>query len=134
MPPELVDDPYPPLFETYRRELRALYEELRAENETAIRRYRDEEGVDEATAREAIESDNGPLVHDGRAIHLIRKYWLEIDRLKKVQMSRGDDVGFLEPLTFLVEDLVEAGDDDLVEFLTEISYWPIGLDENNEWS
>jgi hypothetical protein len=134
MAPEAADDPYPPLFETYRRELRTLYEMLTAENDAAVRRYRDAEGVDEEAAREAIEADNGPLVHDGRSIHLIRKYWLEIDRLKKVQLSRPDDPGFLEPLTFLVEDLAEAGDDDLVDFLTQIAYWPIGLDENNEWT
>jgi hypothetical protein len=134
MTPEPEDDPYPPLFESYRRELRALYERLNGQNDAAVRRFMDEEGLDEASARERLEGMNGPLVHDGRVIHVIRKYWLEIDRLKKERMDLPDDPGFLEPLTFLVEDLAEAGDGELVAFLTRIAYWPIGLDENNEWS
>jgi len=46
-------------------------------------------------------------------------------------MARGES--FVEPLTFLVEDLADENEDELVAFLTEIAYWPIGLDENNEW-
>jgi hypothetical protein len=127
------DDPYEPLFEQYKKELRALYGTLTAERDKVVKRYTDENGGNEAAALSRFNSDEGPLVHDGRAIRLIRKYWLEIDRLKNERLPLDKD--FIEPLTFLVEDLAEDDDDqqDLVDFLTEIAYWPIGLDENNEW-
>jgi hypothetical protein len=125
-------DPYLPLFEQYRRELHELYERLVAERERVIRDLIRGEGLSREEAAEKFDENKGPLVHDGRAIHLIRKYWLEIDRLKKERMPR--DENFVEPLTFLVEDLQEEDEDDLVAFLTEIAYWPIGLDEDNQWS
>jgi hypothetical protein len=126
------DDPYEPFFEQYRRELRELYEVLRRQNEEAVARLMDSEGLEEEEARAHMEREYGPLVHDGHVINLIRKYWLELARLGKERRARGED--FLEPLTFLVDDLIDAGEDDLAAFLTEIAYWPIGLDENNEWT
>lgn len=102
------DDPYPPLYEQYKQELRQLHQTL----------------VSEHAAAGKTDGEDGPLVHDGRAIALIRRYWLEIDRLKKAQRAR--DEGFLEPLTFLIEDLAEDGEDELVAFLTEIAYWQRG--------
>jgi hypothetical protein len=127
-----ADDPYEPLFDQYRKELRALYEELSRQKEDAVQRLIDMEGLDQEEAREHLQQEHGPLVHHGRATHLIRKYWLEVARLGNERRRRGED--YLEPLTFLVEDLIDAREDDLVEFLTQIAYWPIGLDENNEWS
>ena len=126
------DDPYEPLFERYRRELRALYQDLSAKWEDAAERLMDAERIDEDEARERLHQMHGPLVHHGRVVHLLRKYWLEVARLQKERRPKGLET--LEPLTFLVDDLRDAGDDDLVAFLTEIAYWPIGLDENNEWS
>jgi hypothetical protein len=133
MPDE--DDPYTPLFQTYRRELRALYEKQVGEREAVVRRIMDRDGVDEKTAREIEYEENGPLVQDGRAVHLIRRYWLEIARLKDARMAGEGNQGFLEPLTFLVEYLTGHEEDgDLVDYLTEISYWPIGIDEKGRWS
>jgi hypothetical protein len=126
------DDPYEPLFERYRRELRALYQELMAKWDDAVERLMDAESIDEDEARERLHQMHGPPVHHGRVIHLLRKYWLEVARLQKERRLRGLET--LEPLTFMVEDLRDAGDEDLVAFLSEIAYWPIGLDENNEWS
>jgi hypothetical protein len=125
------DDPYEPLFEQYKQELRALYDTLTAERDVVVKRYTDENGGDEVAALSRFNSDEGPLVHDGRAIRMIRHYWLEIDRLKNERLPQDKD--FIEPLTFLVEDLVDEDENELVDFLTEIAYWPIGLDENNEW-
>jgi len=127
-----TNDPYPPLFEQYRKELRAIYDTLVKERDRVVKETMDESGVSKKVALKRFEDDNGPLVHDGRVIHIIRKYWLEIDRLKKERMAR--DEAFLEPLTFLVEDLEDEEEEELVDFLTEIAYWPVGLDENNEWT
>lgn len=132
---QIEDDPYTPLFQTYKRELRALYEKQVGEREAVVRRIMDRDGVDEDTAREVEYEDNGPLVQDGRAIHLIRKYWLEMSRLKKVRFAGEGNPGALEPLTFLVEYLTgHEEDEDLVNYLTEIAYWPIGIDEEGSWS
>jgi hypothetical protein len=121
------------LFARYKAELRALYEVQIREREELIRRIMDRDGVDEETAREIDLSENDVLVHDGRAIHIIRKYWLEVDRMKKEEQKAHG--GWVEPLTFLVEYMGEEPDgEDLVEYLTQIAYWPIGLDENGEWT
>jgi len=125
------DDPYTPLYQQYKQELRGLYETLVGEREIVVRESMEEEGMEREEAEEDYIRENGPLVHDGRATYLIRKYWLEIHKIKKDRMARGES--FVEPLTFLVEDLADENEDELVAFLTEIAYWPIGLDENNEW-
>jgi|SRR6266850_2919013 len=122
------------LFASYKAELTALYQTQVREQEQTIRRIMDQQGVDEEEAREIDEGESGPLVHNGRAIHLIRKYWLAVDRLKKEAQSQPDGA-WVEPLTFLVEYLGEEPDgEELVNYLTQISYWPIGLDENGEWT
>ena len=121
------------LFARYKAELAALYQTQVREQRVVIRRIMDAEGVDEETAQEIDMRENGPLVHNGRAIHIIRKYWLEVDRLKKEAQQAGGS--WVEPLTFLVEYLGEEEDcDELVDYLTQIAYWPIGLDEHGEWS
>ena len=125
-------DPYEPLFKKYVKELKALHAELVKERDKGVRGLMDERGIKKADALEAYDEENGPLVHDPRAIALIRKYWLEVDRLKRQRME-NDEEDFLEPLTFLVEDLEDEDEEELVEFLTEIAYWPMGVDENGEW-
>jgi hypothetical protein len=124
-------DPYEPLYEDYKRELRELYEKLIAERSVVIKRLVDEDGMSAENAMQKFNMEEGPLVHDGRAICLIRKYWLEIARLEKERTLKGLET--MLPLTFLVEDLMDDEEDDLVEFLTEIAYWPIGLNQNNDW-
>lgn len=132
MPNGNETDPYPALYEAYRNELRALYDELVAQRQVVLERYMQANGVDEEAALEWFRASEGPLVHHGRSIHLIRKYWLEVARLKEERFPQ--DLEFEEPLAFLVENLADDDEDDLVEFLTEIAYWPIGLDEDNKWS
>lgn len=125
------EDPYVPLFEEYKKELRALYDDLVKEEDTAVKKTMDKGDINEDKARTQVLAERGPLVHNGRAIYLIRKYWLELARLEKERLAQ--DESFLEPLTFLVDDLIDEDENDLVDFLTQIAYWPIGLDENNEW-
>ena len=133
MPRKPSNSPYRPLFERYKKELKAIHTTLLKERDEAIRRIQDEEGVNKPTATRRFDEENGPLVHDGRVVHIIRKYWLEIDRMKK-EALKDPKGAFLEPLTFLVEDLIDDDEEELVEFLTQIAYWPIGRDEKNEWT
>ena len=121
------------LFKRYKAELSALYQIQVKEREAVVRRIMDRDGVDEETAREVDISENDVMIHDGRAIHIIRKYWLEVDRMKKEKQGKGGS--WVEPLTFLVEYLGEEEDGpELVDYLTQIAYWPIGRDENGEWT
>ena len=120
------------LFKRYKAELSALYQTQVKERNVVVKRIMDRDGVDEETAREIDISENDVMIHDGRAIHIIRKYWLEVDRMKKEKQGKGGS--WVEPLTFLVEYLGEDGEVELVNYLTQIAYWPIGLDENGEWT
>jgi hypothetical protein len=121
------------LFKRYKAELSALYKTQVKERNAVVKRIMDRDGVDEETAREVDISENDVMIHDGRAIHIIRKYWLEVDRLKKEKQRTGGS--WVEPLTFLVEYVGEEEDgEELVNYLTQIAYWPIGLDENGEWT
>jgi hypothetical protein len=126
-------DPYAPLFEQYRKELRWAYNLAKERHDRLICRYMDQQGIDEETACARVRASHGPMAHEGHVIGVIRKYWLEVARLKKEIKATNPDSGWLEPLAFLCEQLEEEGEEDLYEMLTELAYWPIGLDENDEW-
>ena len=88
-------DPTRVLFKRYKAELSTLYRKQVREREAVIRRIMDQQGVDEEAAAEIDETENGPLIHDGRAIHLIiRKYWFEVDQLKKKARSSPTEAGW----------------------------------------
>jgi hypothetical protein len=129
-------DPYKPLFAKYRKELRWAYNIAKERHDRLVRRYMDQQGIDEETADHRVNAEDGPMAHEGQVIYVIRKYWLEIARLKAEIKATNPDAGWLEPLAFLVERLEEDDDDedeDLVEMLSELAYWPIGLNEKDEW-
>jgi hypothetical protein len=65
-----------------------------------------------------------------RIITVIRKYWLASDRLNQ-QVVLSERVA---PVIFILKWLMERGHDDLAEFLTGYPYWPVGLDEDGNWS
>src|SRR5262245_57028131 len=125
----MAKEPMSALFARYKAELTALYQKQVAERKVVVRRIMKRDKVDEEAARELVLRENDVMIHDGRAIHLIRKYWLEVDRRKKeAQRAKGS---WEEPLTFLVQRLAEEPEcQELVEYLTQIAYWPIGMDEN----
>lgn len=127
------EDPYDALFEEYRKKLRWAYDLAKERQDELTRRYMDQQDIDEETARQKVKASHGPMAHSGQVIYVIRKYWLEIARLKKERKANNPDAGWLEPLAFLYEQLEEEGEDDLYEMLTEIAYWPIGINEKDEW-
>jgi hypothetical protein len=142
--------PYAALFEQYVKDLRWAHGEAKQRQDMLVRRYMDEQGLDEERARAEVIDSHGPLAHHGYVIYVIRKYWLEVARIKEEQ-RKLENGSWIEPLTFLVDDLEEAADDeedereeqglegdegtlyDLVAMLTDIAYWPIGLNERDEW-
>lgn len=126
-------NPYPALFEQYRKDLRWAYDLAKERQDQLVRRYMDQQGIDEETARAKVRASHGPMAHNSHVTYVIRKYWLEIDRIKKETKEKDPDAGWLEPLAFLVERLEQEDEEDLAEMLSEIAYWPIGLNEKGEW-
>jgi hypothetical protein len=143
-------NPYAALFQQYCKELRWAHDLAKERQDMLVRRYMDQQDIDEERARAEVESAHGPLAHNGHVIYVIRKYWLEVAKIKSEMMTKPDG-SWIEPLTFLVDDLEEAADDEedereeaglqgdegtlfeLVEMLADLAYWPIGLNEAEEW-
>ena len=62
-------------------------------------------------------------------IGTIRRFWLECDALnKKIQRSER-----VPPEQFILEWLLDGEHDDLVSFLSKLTYLPIGLDQEGNW-
>lgn len=119
------------LYDQYKKDLSALYEIQKSEHDVLVKKIMQRDNVSEDKAREIDLAENDVWIHDGRAIYIIRKYWLEVDKLK--QAAQENSGSWEEPLTFLVERLQDDGEDELVEYLTQIAYWPIGIDSNGQW-
>ena len=62
-------------------------------------------------------------------VWFIRYFWLRCDDLnKKLPLAHR-----VAPQVVLLKWLVDAGEQDNVELVTCMPYWPIGLDEHGEW-
>ena len=69
----------------------------------------------------------GAAAHGGN-IAVIRKYWLACIAVN--QKTSPEEV---MPEQFLLGWLLEKSHTDLAEFVAQLPYWPIGMDENGEW-
>jgi len=69
------DDPYTPLYQQYKQELRGLYETLVGEREIVVRESMEEEGMEREEAEEDYIRENGPLRHYCRPHTPKPKYW-----------------------------------------------------------
>lgn len=132
MPDEELDE-YGILFKEYLRELKWAFEQSLERQVYLVKRYMDQNDIDEAAARHEVVKNHGTLAEHGHVIYVIRKYWLEVDRIKKVRMETNPDQGWLEPMTFLYDDLEEEDELDLADMLSELTYWPIGIDPEMNW-
>lgn len=70
----------------------------------------------------------GAATHGGN-IAVIRKYWLACIALNR-ELAQADVV---QPEDFLLGWLIQASHFDLAEFVSELPYWPIGMDNDGEW-
>jgi hypothetical protein len=86
---------------------------------------------------------SGPASHPF-VIHVIQRYHQECEALNRAwakesadgpggadRSQREEEPPFVYPHVFLVEWLLEDETEDLVDFLGDLAYWPIGLDEQN---
>lgn len=124
------DNPYPPLFEQYLKDLRWAYGAAKERHDDLVKSFMDRQSLDEETARARVRKSEGPIAHHPYIIYVLRKYWLEVNRIKLEREKTR--LWALEPPTFLFEDLRDHDEDELADCLGEMAYWPIGLNEKGE--
>ncbi|UXH78777.1 hypothetical protein [Roseateles amylovorans] len=83
-----------------------------------------EEAVQEAYAQRLAGPASAP-----EFVWLIRHFWLRVDRVNR-ELPFDQRVA---PQDVLLQWLVEAGEDREVLLITAMPYWPLGLDEQNQW-
>ena len=85
---------------------------------------------DHAQAVRIVEQSNagGPACHP-RVIAVIRKHWFGCDALNRQAPVHQR----VPPWVFLLSWLQDRGRPELVEFLSRLPYWPIGLDWEGNW-
>jgi len=86
------------------------------------------DGHDEAVELVRERHPGGPVGHKF-VMAAVRKAWLACDVLNK-RLPPGDRV---RPEELALAWLVREGHPKLAEFLSQLAYWPIGLDESGTW-
>ena len=81
----------------------------------------------------------GPASHP-RVIAVIRKYFMECQRLNEFLESDDFDPDDernqyeeIYPQIFLTEWLLDGKNDELGEFIADLPYWPIGMNEDGDY-
>jgi hypothetical protein len=116
---------------------------------------------DEAAWRVRERWPDGPASHPA-VLAVIRKYWLACDALnQQLERERAglvrkpppdvehsiavedldeedeeeeeEDEDDVDPHLFVIESLVDGEHDELAEFLGKLTYWPIGLDDEDRF-
>ena len=76
----------------------------------------------------------GPAAHP-RVIDLLRKYWFKVEDINRDLEAgtgkKGEEVTY--PQHLLADELLDGKNDDLAEWLNTLTYWPLGLDENDDY-
>lgn len=119
------------VFSTYVRKLRAAkkvadewWESLVENNRGSRRRNGREEAVRRAKELRPL----GPR-SDPNFIGLLRQYWFECWALNATVNPEQR----VPPEDFLLAWLIEAGEDELAEFVSGLTYWPVGQDKKGRW-
>lgn len=71
----------------------------------------------------------GPAAHP-KVVWIIRLYWLACSKINS-DFVPGQPV---YPETFLLKWLVDTGEAELAQLVACMPYWPVGLDEDGDWS
>ena len=70
------------------------------------------------------------LMSLGASDTVVRDYWLKCDAVNRKTRNPEERVA---PEEFLLLWLVNDRLNDLAQFLADMPYWPIGMDENGNW-
>jgi hypothetical protein len=114
------------LFEEYLKEMRDAQALAEAWWKDLVKKA----GAAEARRRWPL----GPAAHP-RVIHLLRKYWFKVEDINRDieagKGKKGEDVVY--PQHLLADGLLDGKNDDLAQWLNTLTYWPLGLDENDDY-
>ncbi|MBZ9942459.1 hypothetical protein LB533_15295 [Mesorhizobium sp. BR1-1-13] len=116
------------LFADYCRDLKDAYDNARAVWEAKIDSLQ-ATGVSEKNAIAQLLRDRiaGPADHR-MLTGVIRKYWLACD-----EQNRGRPDFWVPPETFAIKWFYDQQNEDFLQLLSALPYWPIGLDRNGDW-
>lgn len=115
------------LFEEYVQALRRAVDEARAAHNAAVNEKM-RQGLSAKAAKAEAEKELGLLCTYPLIIAVFRHYFLACEKL-----NRDEHVdGFQYPHIFALERLM-GKHDDLSDILTELPYYPVGIDERDEW-
>jgi hypothetical protein len=83
---------------------------------------------DEAV-REAFDARLAGPASNPHVVWIVRAYWLLCEAENRASPSGH----LVYPEEFLLQWLIDSGEDELVALIACMPYWPIGLDENGNW-
>jgi len=114
------------LFQEYLKEMRAAQALAEAWWKDLVNKA----GAAEARRRWPL----GPAAHP-RVIDLLRKYWFKVEDINRAieagKGKKGEEV--IYPQNLLADDLLDGKNDDLAKWLNTLTYWPLGLDRNDDY-
>ncbi|KFZ42177.1 hypothetical protein CS060_03235 [Anoxybacillus flavithermus] len=112
---------YETLFNEYVRE---LTEAVKEEDERLkrIREINRNKFDTEEELENFIKERFDPICHSGRVIAVFRKYWLECNKLNEA------NIGYVNPEDFTV-DWLSGRHESLYKIVTDMAYYPIGIDK-----
>jgi hypothetical protein len=121
--------PHRKLFKAYVAELAEAAESANAWWHALIEEEEERtDSYDEAVEYVRERHPGGPAAHKF-VIAAVRKAWLACDALNK----RSQEVDRVQPEELVLAWLVRDGHQKLGEFISQLTYWPVGLDEDGAW-
>ena len=117
------------LFRRYMRELKSAIPDTMQWWNGLVQAAKDELGTRERALLQTWQERPAGPVSDPTLIALIRKYWLSCDGLNR-ELPPAKQVA---PEVFLLRWLQDEGEDEAVEILSGMPYWPMGLDSKGRW-
>ena len=118
------------LFKRYVKDLRAAKADAEDWWQSLINTEEERVGDRDQAEENVYERRPTGLMSLGASDAVVREYWLKCDAVNRETKNQEERVA---PEDFLLRWLVHEEFDELAEFLADMPYWPIGMDENGEW-
>lgn len=117
------------LFRSYVQELTEVIPEARRIWNAIIADCEKRTESREEAMIEAIVFQPAGAAFDARVVAVVRKYWLACDLLNQ-KVAENERVS---PQVFVLQWLIKEREQQAVEVLAGMPYWPIGLDRDGNW-
>jgi hypothetical protein len=92
------------------------------------------EGLDQLAAELVVRRryPMGPCVDRG-VIGVLRAYWLACEETNRRSTAAGSGECHMWPEDFVLGAWVKSPFSDVAEFLSQLPYWPMGMDAEGQW-